>query len=113
MKTAFESSRLAIAGYIVPYLFFFNDGILLYGGFLNIILCIAIALIGVLFVVIALGGWMLTRVTWPERCILLVLAIIIPFPVIPNIQSLILGLVVFGILYLVQKNRLRKQALPV
>jgi TRAP transporter 4TM/12TM fusion protein len=105
MLTAFQAVRLAIAGYIVPYLFFFNDGVLLFGGAGYIILCIAVAIIGVVFMVIALGGWMLTHVKWVERAILLILAVVIAFPIVPNVQSLILGVITLGILYITQRYR--------
>lgn len=106
MATAFEASRLAIAGYIVPYLFFFNNGILLEGGASVIAVSIAIAIIGVFFVVIALEGWMLARLTLLERIALLILAIVIPFPIyFTNTQSLILGIALFAALYLLQKRR--------
>jgi TRAP transporter 4TM/12TM fusion protein len=112
MGTAFESSRLAAAGYIVPYLFFFNNGILLNGGLVNILLCMAIAVLGILFVTIGLGGWMLTRVSWPERFISLALAVLIPFPIIPNLHSLILGIAALMVLYVLQKSRIRKETVP-
>jgi TRAP transporter 4TM/12TM fusion protein len=109
LVTAFESSRLAAAGYIVPFLFFFNSGILLDGGLANIIVSIVIALQGIFLVTIALGGFMLTRVSWPERFILLALAIFIPFPIIlTNMQSLILGCVVIALMWVLQKNKVRR-----
>jgi TRAP transporter 4TM/12TM fusion protein len=112
MKTAFESSRLAIAGYIVPYLFFFNDGVLLNGGFVNILVCLVLAVLGILFVTIGLSGWMLTRVTWPERILSLALAFFVPFPIVPNFHSLILGIAALMVLYILQKNRMRKETVP-
>ncbi len=51
MRTALEASRIAVAGYIIPYLFYFNRGILLHGSFLDIILALACALIGIYLLV--------------------------------------------------------------
>ena len=112
MKTAFESSRLAMAGYIVPYLFYFNNGILLQGNFSHIIVSLLIGVIGIFFVTIALGGWMITDLGWFERMILLFFSILIPFPIIlSNNQSLIFGVVILITLYFIQKYRVNKKKL--
>ena len=105
MSTAFEASRIAIAGYIVPYLFFFNNGILLYGDLSNIVLSITLAAIGILFICVGLEGWMITKVFWPERIVLILLSILIPFPIMPNKVSLIVGFTFLALLLIVQKKR--------
>ena len=110
LNTGLEATKIAVAGYIVPYLFYFNPGIILKGELVEIILAFANAGVGIFLVIIGLEGWMLTKVTIIERIILIGCSIIIPFPIFfSNTQSILIGLLAIGILYILQIWRRNNQ----
>lgn len=111
LYTGLEATKIAVAGYIVPYLFYFNPGIILKGSSSDIILALANAGIGIYLVIIGLEGWMLTKVTIAERVFLLFGAIVIPFPIFfSEIQSVLIGLVMIATLYFLQRKRYKRKA---
>ncbi|MFH1758008.1 MAG: TRAP transporter fused permease subunit [Pseudomonadota bacterium] len=113
LRTGFEASRIAAAGYIIPYLFYFNQGILLRGSFVDIALAMATALIGIYLLVLGLQGWMLTSFSLGERAILVASAIFVPFPILlSNLQSVLVGLGLIVVFYFLQKNKREKNLLP-
>jgi len=68
MKTGFQSVKLSIAGFIVPYMFVFAPELMLinttfWGGLqVTATACIGVALIGV-----AVEGYLFTKAQWPVR----------------------------------------------
>jgi TRAP transporter 4TM/12TM fusion protein len=111
MKTGFEASRIAMAGYIIPYLLVFNQGLILRGPFQEVLLAQLVAVLGVYMLVLGLEGWMFTRLTLLERAILVVAAVFLPFPfVLQNLESVISSLIVIGIFYALQRRRLRRES---
>lgn len=113
MRTGLEASRIAIAGYIIPYLLVFNQGIILRGPFLEIVLALISAVIWIYILVIGLQGWMLTQLNFLERAIMVAGAVVVPFPIIfSNFQSVLLGLALTGVFYLHQRRRRGKILQP-
>ena len=109
LKTGFEASRIAVAGYIIPYMLIYNAPIMLKGTFMEIVIALVSATLAIYVVVIGLEGWMLTRLNTIERAVLIVAAILIPFPIIfSRIQGIIVGLILLSIIYLLQRNRRAK-----
>jgi TRAP transporter 4TM/12TM fusion protein len=112
IRTGFEASRIAMAGYIIPFLFVYNPGVLLQGSVGEVVLALLTALIGIYLLVWGLEGWMLARIKTWERGVLLLGAIFIPFPIfLDNFQSVVLGLCLMGGFYLQQKRRRGKMEL--
>ena len=71
MKTAFNASKLAIAAFIVPYIFALNPAMLLIDTTaLEIALVVVTSLIGMFGVASALNGFLLRKVDWPVRLLL-------------------------------------------
>ncbi|MBW2145509.1 MAG: TRAP transporter permease [Deltaproteobacteria bacterium] len=111
LRTGFEASRIAVAGYIIPYLFYFSKGILLKGSFQENVLALMSAAVGIYILVIGLQGWMLTRLNMVERAILVAGAIVIPFPILfSNLQSVPVGLALIASFYFLQRNKREKAA---
>jgi TRAP-type uncharacterized transport system fused permease subunit len=108
MRTGFEASRIAMAGYIIPYLLVFNQGLILRGPLSEILLAQLVAVLGIYMLVLGLEGWMLTRLTGVERLALVTAAIFLPFPIVlDNLQSVAASLAAIGIAYVLQRRRLR------
>jgi TRAP transporter 4TM/12TM fusion protein len=104
IRTGFEASRIAAAGYIIPFLFVFNPGTLLRGSAVEITLAILTSMIGIYLLVLGLGGWMLGRLSLVERAILIAAAFFVPFPILlTNLQSVVVGLAVLTVFYLLQR----------
>ena len=109
LKTGFEASRIAVAGYIIPYMLVFNQGILLRGSYGEIFLALVAALIAIYLVVIGFEGWMLTSLNITERVVLVVASILIPFPIIFSVtQGIILGIIIIAVIYSLQKSKQKK-----
>lgn len=70
MKTGLESVKLAIAGFIVPYMFVFNKGLLLDGiGIVGAIWTLATSVVGVFLISVAAEGYLSTKVSVPVRVV--------------------------------------------
>ncbi len=81
MKTAFNASRLAIAVFIVPYVFCFNPALLLIDtGAAEVVLIAITSFVGIFGVSSALGGYLMGQMNPLVRILLLAggLALIIP-----------------------------------
>lgn len=71
MKTAFNASKLAIAAFIVPYIFALNPAMLLIDtSAFEIVLLVVTSLVGMFGVASALNGYLLRRLDWPVRLLL-------------------------------------------
>ncbi|MDO4816106.1 MAG: TRAP transporter permease [Bacillota bacterium] len=81
MKTAINATKLAIAAFIVPYIFAMNPVMLLMNeGVLSAILVIVTSLLGIFGIAVCLNGHLFTRVIWPLRIAILAggLAMLVP-----------------------------------
>lgn len=72
MQTGFQAVRLAIAGFIVPYMFVYSDKLLLNNvdRWWEAIPVALTALVGVLMLAVALEGYLFARVHWVLRGLL-------------------------------------------
>ena len=72
MKTAFNASKLAIAAFLVPYMFVMSPVLLMIDVTLPLLLRVmATAIIGMIGIGAAVEGYLLTYLSLPERLILL------------------------------------------
>lgn len=73
MQTGFQAVRLAVAGFIVPYMFVYSDRLLLNNveQWWQAIPVALTALVGVLMLAVALEGYLFTSVPWALRGLLL------------------------------------------
>ena len=106
MKTGVASVKLAIAGFIVPFMFVYApqlmliDTTLLEGIWVTITACIGVFLIGV-----AVEGYFRTWVSWWLRIIITVGALAL---MRPGIETDVLGIVCLVGLYLLQTRKAKK-----
>ena len=80
MKTGWTAFYLAIAAYIVPFVFIFNPAMLLMGEVPVVIMAVITAIMGVVCLAGAVQGWFIISATWPERAILMVAALSLLIP---------------------------------
>src|SRR4030042_3719569 len=70
MKTGWTATRLGIAGYIVPFIFIYNNNLLMLGRPPEIILAIITSLIGVFFLAAGSEGYLLRNASLWQRVLL-------------------------------------------
>ncbi|MEW6661783.1 MAG: TRAP transporter permease [Bacillota bacterium] len=75
-KTAWEATRIGVAGFIVPYMFIFNNELLLQGAAPEIIQVAITSLIGITCFAIAIQGWLLRSANIVQRLIMFVVAVL-------------------------------------
>ena len=80
MATGFLAVRLAIAGFIVPFMFVLDPALLLQGEWYRVVLATVSASIGVFILAAAVEGWLLIRSKLFESCLLFASAILLLIP---------------------------------
>jgi TRAP transporter 4TM/12TM fusion protein len=70
MKTGFESLRLAVVGFIIPFIFVYNPALLLRGTFLDIIALIVIVTYAVVTLAAAFRGYLHRKLTKVEQSVM-------------------------------------------
>jgi TRAP transporter 4TM/12TM fusion protein len=87
METGFEASRLAIAGFIIPYLFVFHPDLLLIVGDLNfggLLWALFIFVVSTWGIATALGGWERRKLPLWQRAARLLAAVMLIVPGVPS-----------------------------
>jgi TRAP transporter 4TM/12TM fusion protein len=92
MRTGFIALKLAIAGFIVPYMFVYSDALLLSNaeGFEAAPVAVT-AIVGVLMLAVAVEGYLFSSVAWPLRVLLVAGALLM---LNPNFMMDVIGVVV-------------------
>ncbi|MDP2916318.1 MAG: TRAP transporter large permease subunit, partial [Dehalococcoidia bacterium] len=67
MRTAWVGIRLGIAAYIVPFIFAFAPTLLLIGSWTDIVIRVILSIIGIIFVAVAVEGYLFSKLNIPER----------------------------------------------
>ncbi len=104
-KTGFTSFRLALAGFLVPFVFVYNP-ILLGVNFVlsEAILAYITAIIGIIFLGASNIGYFIIKLNFYERILLFIAAILL---ITPGLKTDLIGITIGGLIYLSQylKNR--------
>jgi len=115
MKTALNATKLAIAAFIVPYIFALNPAMLFMNaagdmfsvGALDVVLIVVSALIGLFGIAAALNGHLYRKINPLFRLLLIAGGLGM---MIPGAVSDAIGLVVVGGIVLLQRGGLKKRA---
>jgi TRAP transporter 4TM/12TM fusion protein len=99
MKTGFTAWRFALAGFLLPYMFVYNQSLLLMGSPLNIIMAVITASIGIICLAAGIIGYLLKEANVLERVILLAAAILL---IKPGWITDIIGLLFVGLVVILQ-----------
>lgn len=109
MKTAFNATRLAIAAFIIPYIFAYNPAMLFIGDTspIDVVMVTVTAFIGMFLISAGLMGYMLRNINMPIRFVCLAAGLML---IIPETITDIAGLSIFVILIAFQiiQNRREK-----
>jgi TRAP transporter 4TM/12TM fusion protein len=109
MKTGFTGLRLAMAGFLIPYIFVYNPGILLIDTTpLDVVLIAATSILGAFSLALAGSGFWMRPLNIIERLVLFGSAISLIFP---GTLTDIGGAVVLAGIWFLQKQGLKRDAL--
>lgn len=105
MKTGLIATKLASVGIIVPYMFVYNQTLMLIGEPLEIIQTAVTSIIGVVFLSFAMQKFMYRTLSWFEVALALAAALLMVKPgTITDIIGLVLAAIVFAIQYRKKKT---------
>jgi TRAP-type uncharacterized transport system fused permease subunit len=105
-KTGVCATKLAIAAFLVPYMFVYNPSLLLINATLpKIIQMIITSVIGMIGIGAAVEAWYWTRTDWWERVALFVGGILL---IDPGTLTDIIGLIIIGIITVFQYRKWSK-----
>ena len=103
MKTGVNATKLAIAAFIIPYVFALEPGLLLMNnGFFNAVLSIVTAAIGMFGIAMGLEGFFRGRLNWPLRLISIVGGLLLIYP---GLLTDAIGVVAVGAVIAIQLIR--------
>jgi len=107
-ETGFEAMKLAIAGFIIPFIFAYSPELLLAGDIEKIILVLITALIGCIVLAIGLGGWYKVKLSQISRLLLTggAILLIMPRPIIANV----IGAIITAVVLFVEIKVVKKKA---
>jgi TRAP-type uncharacterized transport system fused permease subunit len=106
MKTALNASMLAIAAFIIPYIFGFNEAMLFIDtGVWEVILIIVTSFVGLLGVAAGLKGWMLHAMPVWQRVVAIAGGLLLIYPgVWTDVGGLVIVAGIFAIQYFTKKK---------
>ena len=109
MKTATTATRLAIAAFIIPFVFAFNPDMLLIDATLGSILTISItSVLGMIGVAAGLSGYLLKKMNIVERVLAVVGGLLLVIPgTVTDIIGIVLTLIVLALQFLGKKREVK------
>jgi TRAP transporter 4TM/12TM fusion protein len=75
MATGWQASRIAISGFLAPFLFVYQPALLMKGTLPEIVVAFTCAVVGISALSAAAAGHMFDRLSWPERLFLIVVSL--------------------------------------
>ncbi|MBN1410338.1 MAG: TRAP transporter permease, partial [Spirochaetales bacterium] len=99
METSIKAWFLGSAAFIVPFMFVYNDALLLVGNFGDIIFAVMSALLGVCCLGLGISGFMLKKLNGIERIILIFSSLSL---IKPGLTTDIIGVLLLIFIYFIQ-----------
>ncbi len=100
-RTGYQAFKLALAGFVVPFVFIYDTSLLLDGDWLGIVLATATALAGILLLSMAVEGWLRVPLLRRERFLLGVAALCLIWSNrLAEAAGILLAIVAFGLIHL-------------
>ena len=107
MQTALNATRLAIAAFIIPYIFALNPSMLLIDtDFLKVALIVITSILGMVGVSAGLEGYLKGILVWPLRIVSVGAGLLL---IIPGVLTDVIGIVLVAAVVAFQILRSRKQ----
>src|SRR5699024_55052 len=104
-KIGFIACRMALVAFVIPFMFIYGPSLILEGSALSIIIAALSAVIGVFALSAAVEGFLLQKINWLLRILLLVGALLLMHVgVITDIIGLVIIMVIFSIEFMKNKQ---------
>jgi TRAP transporter 4TM/12TM fusion protein len=110
MRTGWQASRIAISGFLAPFLFVYQPALLMNGALPEIVVLFASAVVGISALSAAAAGCMFRPLSWPQRVLLIAVALAAIGPYVAVSVATSLALLTFGVW---DWSRARRGARPV
>jgi TRAP transporter 4TM/12TM fusion protein len=108
LKTGVQASKLAIAAFIVPYIFVLSPAMLMIDVTpLKVLMIILTSTIGMLGLASAVSGYLLTKAHWLERILFFAGGLLM---IDPSATTDIIGFAILAITFILHKIRANKEA---
>lgn len=108
-KTGLTAVKLGIAGYIVPFMFVYNESLLLMGSVFNIVVSILTTLLATFVLAAVAQGYLIYKLNWASRLLLLIsVFLFIDMAIITDLIGTII-LTAFYINQFITKRKLLRQ----
>jgi len=101
-ETGIQAFKIALPGFLIPFVFVYNNALLLQGPLWEIIWRSLVTVVGIVALAGAVIGFFLRKATLPERAILLVGALLL---ITPETITDFLGIIFVGAVFLIQRRR--------
>lgn len=109
LRAGINASKLAIAAFLVPYIFVYNPALLLIDvTFKEVIIIVITSLIGIIGVASAVNGYLLAKQTIIERIVFFAGGILM---VTPDLKTDIIGAALLIVGYIIQLRKAKAEAL--
>ena len=106
MKTAITATKLAVAAFIVPYVFALNPAMLFVDTNLVGVITISVtSFVGIFAVSASLEGYLKTHMAWYERIVCCVGGLMLIFP---GVTTDVMGVALVALVFLVQLTSAKK-----
>ncbi len=110
MKTGFTALVVAVAGFIVPYMFVYNSYLLFQGSLIKIIIGCATAFLGIIGLAAGVQGFFVTHLPIWGRVALLA----VPFLLIhPTLIANVVAVAIVAFMFITQKRRASRVVSPI
>lgn len=110
MRTGVSASKLAIAAFLIPYIFVLSPSLLLIDTTLpKVLMMMTTSLIGMTAIAAAVSGYLLTRAQWVERIFFFVGGLLM---IDPNLVTDMIGLGLLIVAFIIQKTKCKKEQTP-
>lgn len=109
LKTGMEAFALALGGFLVPYVFYFDQALLMRGDFLDILSSVLRLFFMIVMLAVALQGWLLKRIPLAVRGGLIALSVSLPVVFSSKLQGILVGMAVLTLLYVVQSRSVAEE----
>lgn len=110
IKTGFTALVVAVAGFIVPYMFVYNSYLLFQGSLIRIVLGCATAFLGIIGLAAGVQGFFVTHLALWGRAALLSVPLLL---IHPSLISNCLAVGIIALMFVIQKRRAAQVVSPV
>jgi TRAP transporter 4TM/12TM fusion protein len=109
MHTAVTAMVLALAGFLVPFMFVYGPALLLQGSVLEIALVLVTGTVGVIALAASTMGFTRRHLRWWERCVLGLAALTL---IVPSLVTDVIGLLIVAPFFLVRGTGVAPPLVP-